>query len=47
MEFTAGGSLEYKGFKINGHGIQSSPDRMGPVSTFQISDVQFIDILGK
>jgi hypothetical protein len=47
MEFTAGGSLEYKGFKINTGGVQHSPDRMGPVSTFQLSDVRFLNVLGR
>ena len=47
MEFTSGGSLEYKGYKINQNGVQSSPDRMGPISTFHLSDVRFLDVLGR
>lgn len=47
MEFTAGGSLEYKGYKINGQGVQISPDRPGPISPIRMSDMQLGCILGK
>mmetsp|Transcript_10970 Transcript_10970/g.26887 ORF Transcript_10970/g.26887 Transcript_10970/m.26887 type:complete len:362 (+) Transcript_10970:36-1121(+) len=47
MEFTAGGSLSYKGYKINGQGVQLSPDRPGPISPIRMADLRLLDVLGK
>eukprot|EP00288_Rhodomonas_lens_P014491 CAMPEP_0177700776 /NCGR_PEP_ID=MMETSP0484_2-20121128/6269_1 /TAXON_ID=354590 /ORGANISM="Rhodomonas lens, Strain RHODO" /LENGTH=298 /DNA_ID=CAMNT_0019211987 /DNA_START=279 /DNA_END=1172 /DNA_ORIENTATION=- len=47
MEFTDGGSLQYKGFKINDRGVQMSPEGPAPMSGISLSDLKFGEILGK